>query len=238
VLRSALPLILALVPLLAVGAEAPATPKTAAPAPAAPKAPAADAPAAPAADAPATPKPLAPGAYARIKTQHGEILVRLLPATAPQTVANFIGLAKGERPFKDADGRWVIRPYFDGLTFHRVEKDSLIQGGCPKGDGTGGPGYAFDNEVKDDVKFDKPGRVAMANAGEDTNGSQIFITLKASPSFDGRYTIFGDVVTGLDAVQDISAVPATSKGGLHLAKKPVVIESVVIEDVPEPAKAK
>jgi peptidyl-prolyl cis-trans isomerase A (cyclophilin A) len=183
-------------------------------------------------------KALPPGTYARLTTASGDILVRLLPDAAPKTVANFVELARGERPFKDASGRWVARPYFDGLTFHRVEKDLLIQGGCPKGDGTGGPGYQFDNETSDDLKFDKPGRVAMANAGRDTNGSQFFITLKASPSFDGKYTIFGEVVEGLDVVKTISAVPATAKGSLHLAKEPVTIQSVVIEEVAAPEEAK
>jgi cyclophilin family peptidyl-prolyl cis-trans isomerase len=183
-------------------------------------------------------KDLTPGTYARLKTGSGDILVRLLPDAAPKTVANFVELAKGERPFKDARGRWVTRPYFNGLTFHRVEKDDLIQGGCPNGDGTGGPGYQFENETSEDLKFDKPGRVAMANAGRDTNGSQFFITLKASPSYDGKYTIFGDVVEGLDVVKTISAVPARAKDGLHLAKEPVAIQSVVIEEVAAPEEAK
>jgi peptidyl-prolyl cis-trans isomerase A (cyclophilin A) len=181
---------------------------------------------------------LSPGTYARLETASGEILVRLLPDAAPKTVANFVELAKGERPFKDTKGRWVTRPYFDGLTFHRVEKDELIQGGCPKGDGTGGPGYQFDNETNENLKFDKPGRVAMANAGRDTNGSQFFITLKASPSYDGSYTVFGEVVAGLDVVKTISAVPATARRGLHLAKEPVAIQSVTIEQVTAPEEAK
>ena len=192
--------------------------------------------AAPKAEAPKEEK-LAPGTYAHLQTAKGEIVIRLLADAAPKTVANFTELAKGERPWKDKDGRWVAKPFYNGLTFHRVENDvmKLIQGGCPKGDGTGDPGYKFDDETADKLKFDKPGVVAMANSGPNTNGSQFFITLAPAPGFDGRFTIFGEVVKGLDAAEAISKMPATAKGtgeaDIHVAKEPVAIQSVTIETV-------
>ena len=186
------------------------------------------------------PKPakLEPGTYARIRTGKGEVVVRLLVDEAERTVENFVELAKGERPWKDRQERWVARPFYDGLTFHRIEKDSLIQGGCPKGDGTGGPGYEFDDEISDERKFDKPGLLAMANSGRDTNGSQFFLTLAPMPHLNTRHTIFGEVVRGLEVVKAISAmaVKAGASPGIHLAKSPVVIRSVAIEVVGETPK--
>lgn len=181
------------------------------------------------------PETLGPGTYALLKTAKGEILIKLQPDQAENTVANFLELARGERPWKDKEGRWVAKPFYDGLTFHRIEKDKLIQGGCPKGDGSGGPGYQFDDETSDTLKFDAPGVVAMANSGRNSNGSQFFITLAASPAFDGGYTIFGKVVHGLDVVRAISQMPAKPSGrgpsSVHLARKPVTIKSVVIQEV-------
>ena len=187
------------------------------------------------------PETLDPGTYALLTTAKGEILLKLEPDQAENTVANFVELAKGERPWKDQEGRWTARPFYDGLTFHRIEKDKLIQGGCPKGDGTGGPGYQFDNEKSDTLKFDAPGVVAMANAGRNTNGSQFFITLAATPAYDGDYTIFGKVVHGLDVVRAISQMPAKASGkgpsAVHLATKPVAIKTVAIHEVkPKPEK--
>ena len=210
---------------------------------------AADAPPAkapePPAKAPEAPKPeapkeekLAPGTYAHLKTAKGEIVFRLLDKEAPKTVANFVELAKGERPWKDAKGRWVAKPFYNGLTFHRVENGvmKLIQGGCPKGDGTGGPGYKFSDEIGPDLKFDKRGVVAMANSGRNTNGSQFFITASIAPLLDGGYTIFGEVARGLDVVTAICEMPSVEKDGLHIAKEPVAIQSVTFEEVkPEPA---
>jgi len=191
----------------------------------------------PKATAKPTPAPatFGPGTYALLKTERGEILLQLFPEQSPNTVANFVELAKGERPWKDAQGRWVARPYYEGLTFHRIEKGQLIQGGCPKGDGSGGPGYEFDNETSDDVKFDQPGRVAMANAGRNTNGSQFFITLEATPQYDGRFTIFGKVVHGLDVVAAIGRMPATGTR-IHKATKPVVMKSVTVTVLQPKAK--
>jgi len=185
------------------------------------------------------PKPakLEPGTYARIETEKGEIVIRLFTDKSPKTTKNFIELAKGERPFKDKDGRWVQRPFYNGLTFHRVEDGDLklIQGGCPKGDGTGGPGYAFDDELDDALTFDKAGVVAMANAGRDTNGSQFFITAAPAPDLNRRFTILGEVVQGLDVVTAISKMPAKVAGSrrspIHLAVEPVVMKAVSIEAV-------
>lgn len=180
---------------------------------------------------------LPPGTYARLKTAKGEIVIRLLDDKAPKTVANFVELAKGERPWKTSDGRWVAKPFYDGLTFHRIENDvlKLIQGGCPRGDGTGGPGYKIDDETDDALKFDRPGVVAMANSGPNTNGSQFFITLAPAPSLDKRFTIFGEVARGLEVAEAISQMPSEPKGAgahvTHAAKAPVVIQSVTIESV-------
>jgi peptidyl-prolyl cis-trans isomerase A (cyclophilin A) len=180
---------------------------------------------------------LEPGTYAHVKTAKGEIVVRLLADKAPKTVANFVELAKGERPWKDKDGRWVAKPFYNGLTFHRIENGvlKLILGGCPKGDGTGGPGYKFEDELGDDLKFDKPGRVAMENSGPNTNGSQFFITLDAAPSLDKRYSIFGEVVRGLDVAEAISKMPAEARGtgddAVHVAKEPVAIQTVEIKEL-------
>lgn len=185
---------------------------------------------------------LAPGTYAHLKTAKGEIVFRLLDDKAPKTVANFVELAKGERPWKAPDGRWVAKPFYDGLAFHRIETGTLklIQGGCPKGDGSGGPGYKFDDETDEKLKFDKPGVVAMANSGGNTNGSQFFITLAPAPSLDKRFSIFGEVVRGLDVAEAISKMPSAPKGAgpdaIHLAKAPVAIQAVTIETVKDEPK--
>jgi peptidyl-prolyl cis-trans isomerase A (cyclophilin A) len=137
------------------------------------------------------------GLYARLTTAKGEVLVRLEYTKAPLTVGSFVGLAEGTLDASKG------KKFFDGLTFHRVEPDFVVQSGDPKGDGTGGPGYEFPNEVSD-LKYDAEGVVGMANSGPDTNGSQFFITMKAVPQLDGGYTIFGKVVTGMDVVKSIA----------------------------------
>ena len=188
---------------------------------------------------PAAPKQveLAPGTYARIQTEKGTIVIRLFVDKAPETAKNFIELAKGERPFKDSEGRWVQRPFYNALTFHRIEDGALklIQGGCPTGDGTGGPGYRFDDELDDALTFAKAGVVAMANSGRDTNGSQIFITCAPAVGLNNRFTIFGEVVQGLDVVATISKMPARPSGpgrsAIHMAEKPVVMKSVTIDEI-------
>lgn len=152
---------------------------------------------------------LQPGLYATIETSLGKITARLFEDKTPETVKNFAELANGKREFKDPrTGYWVRRPFYDGLTFHRVVKGFVIQGGCPKGDGTGGPGYHFDDEIVEELKHDQKGILSMANAGKNTNGSQFFITLAPAPHLDGKHTVFGRVVSGMEVVDRIGKVPA------------------------------
>jgi len=128
-----------------------------------------------------------------IRTNKGDIKLRLFADKAPVTVANFVNLAK--------------RGYYDGLTFHRVIPDFMIQGGCPRGTGTGGPGYQFEDECTPELRHDAPGKLSMANAGPGTNGSQFFITHVATPWLDGKHTVFGEVLdAGDQAVVDAIAV--------------------------------
>ena len=189
---------------------------------------------------PPEPAKLEPGTYAHIQTEKGEIVFRLLTKEAPETTENFIALAEGKRPFKDAEGRWVQRRFYDGLVFHRIENEGLrlIQGGCPNGDGTGGPGYQIDNETSDAYGFDRPGMVAMANSGRNTNGSQFFITLAPATGLGKDYTIFGEVVRGLDVAEAISNMPGKVSGrgrtALRLAEKPVAMTKVTIETIEPP----
>ncbi len=139
------------------------------------------------------------GLYAEISTNRGTIVCRLDFEKAPMTVSNFVGLAEGAIKA----GRPTGTRFYDGLTFHRVVKDFMIQGGDPKGDGTGGPGYQFPNETRPELMHDGPGVLAMANSGPDTNGSQFYITHKATPWLDGGYSVFGRVVKGQKVVDSI-----------------------------------
>ncbi len=148
------------------------------------------------------------GTYAVFNTSMGTIICRLFPDKAPLTVSNFIGLAEGTKEWTDPKtGKLVKKRFYDGLTFHRVIPDFMIQGGCPLGTGTGGPGYKFKDEFHPSLRFDRPGLLAMANAGPGTNGSQFFITEKETPWLNNRHTIFGEVVKGLDVVKAIARVP-------------------------------
>jgi peptidyl-prolyl cis-trans isomerase A (cyclophilin A) len=145
--------------------------------------------------------------FATLETTKGPIRVRLFPDTAPKTVENFIGLATGTKPWRNpATGAQEQGPLYEGTVFHRVIPNFMIQGGDPLGNGRGGPGYQFEDEVSGPHRFDQPGYLAMANAGPNTNGSQFFITQVPTPWLDGKHTIFGEVVEGMDVVDAIAAV--------------------------------
>jgi len=144
------------------------------------------------------------GVYAEIVTDRGTITARLFFRKAPLTVGNFVGLAEGSMKWRDTrDGEIKQTKFYDGLSFHRVIKDFMIQGGDPLGNGTGGPGYYFPDEIVPALKHTKGGMLSMANMGPDTNGSQFFITHKATPWLDGRHAVFGEVIEGMKVVMSI-----------------------------------
>lgn len=164
--------------------------------------------------------------YAVIDTSMGQIVIKLFPDKAPKTVENFVGLATGTKEWPDPKtGQKVKKPFYDGLIFHRVIPNFMIQGGCPLGNGTGGPGYKFEDEIVPGLVFDKPGKLAMANSGPNTNGSQFFITVAATQWLNGHHTIFGEVAQGQDILMKISAVPTTD----DKPNKDVVINKVTIK---------
>jgi peptidyl-prolyl cis-trans isomerase A (cyclophilin A) len=171
-----------------------------------------------------------PGTYATINTSEGTIVCRLFEADAPKTVTNFIDLAEGKRDWTHpTSGKKSKDRLFDGTIFHRVIPNFMIQGGDPAGTGFGGPGYKFEDETKGSPqKFDKPGRLAMANSGPNTNGSQFFITVAPTAWLTGNHTIFGEVVDGQEVANKIANVP---RGAQDKPKKDVVLQSVVIERV-------
>jgi peptidyl-prolyl cis-trans isomerase A (cyclophilin A) len=170
-----------------------------------------------------------PGTYAIFETTQGTIVCRLLEKEAPQTVSNFVGLAEGTKEFTDpGTGKKATRRFFDGLAFHRVIPKFMIQGGCPLGNGTGGPGYRFADEFHPSLRHDQPGKLSMANAGPNTNGSQFFITVAATPWLDNRHTIFGEVVEGQDVASKISELPRDSS---DRPRTPVILEHLRIERV-------
>lgn len=173
---------------------------------------------------------LAPGTYAKFDTSMGSFTVKLFPEDAPKTVENFVGLAEGTKEFTDPKtGKPTKKPFYNGLTFHRVIPNFMIQGGDPLGTGTGGPGYKFEDEFSSPRSFDKPGILAMANAGPNTNGSQFFITVAPTTWLNKHHTIFGEVVDGYPVVESISLVAATP--GNNMPLKPVTISKVTIERV-------
>jgi peptidyl-prolyl cis-trans isomerase A (cyclophilin A) len=173
---------------------------------------------------------LAAGTYAVFTTTEGKITVRLFETDAPITVKNFIELAEGAKEWTHPTTRQKSTArLYDGTIFHRVIPDFMIQGGDPAGNGMGGPGYRFEDETRNSPhKFDKPGKLAMANSGPDTNGCQFFITVAPTQWLTGKHTIFGEVVEGHEIVTKISLVP---RGGQDKPHKPVVLESVVIERI-------
>lgn len=144
-----------------------------------------------------------------IRTSKGDIRLRLFAAQAPVTVANFVNLAR--------------RGYYDGLSFHRVIPDFMIQGGCPHGTGTGGPGYRFEDECRPSLKHDAPGKLSMANAGPGTNGSQFFITHVETPWLDGRHTVFGEVLDGEDQAVVDAIVVGDSIAGIDLEGEEAIL---------------
>lgn len=169
------------------------------------------------------------GLYAVIYTSMGNIVARLYETEAPKTVANFRGLAVGTKPWKDPKtGRMRRIPLYNNTTFHRVIPDFMIQGGDPKGDGTGGPGYEFANETPEGKDFSKPGVLAMANSGPDTNGCQFFITVAPADHLNGKYSIFGQVVTGQEVADAISKVPRNAD---DRPDTPVTITAIAIRTV-------
>ena len=171
---------------------------------------------------------------ATLHTNHGDIVINLFGDHAPKTVANFVGLATGTKEYADPQtGAPTKGNFYDGLAFHRVINGFMIQGGCPLGTGTGGPGYAFDDEIHPELVFNKPYILAMANAGlrmgKGTNGSQFFITVGPTPHLNRKHTIFGEVAdeASRKVVDEIASVPV---GRQDKPVDPVVIESVEISE--------
>ncbi|OLZ61266.1 peptidyl-prolyl cis-trans isomerase [Streptomyces sp. IMTB 2501] len=168
--------------------------------------------------------------YATLKTNHGDIVVQLFPNHAPETVRNFVELARGEREWTNPEtGEKTNAPLYDGTVFHRVISGFMIQGGDPLGNGTGGPGYQFKDEFHPDLGFNKPYLLAMANAGPGTNGSQFFITVSPTTWLTRKHTIFGEVTDPasqkvVDAIAGTQTNPRNDR-----PVKDVVIESVVVE---------
>ena len=166
--------------------------------------------------------------YATLRTNHGDIKIELFVNHAPKTVKNFVGLADGTQEWKDPkSGQKKNTPLYDGVVFHRVISGFMIQGGDPRGTGTGGPGYQFGDEFHPELSFDKPYLLAMANAGPGTNGSQFFITVGATPWLNRKHTIFGEV-TDADSQAVVDAIANSATDRRDKPVSPIVIESVEI----------
>ena len=176
--------------------------------------------------------------YAALITNHGTIEAKLYDDQTPETVKNFVNLAEGTAEFRDVkNGQKVKRPFYNGTRFHRVIPEFMIQGGDPTATGTGGPGYKFRDEFVSTLNFDKPGLLAMANSGPATNGSQFFITEKATPWLNQRHTIFGEVVAGTDGVELVKKIARVERDAQDKPRNPVVLERVVIARVDQGATA-
>ncbi len=168
--------------------------------------------------------------YATLKTNRGDISVKLFPNHAPTTVRNFMELANGEREYQDpTTGETKKGRFYDGLIFHRVIDGFMVQGGCPRGDGRGGPGYQFKDEFHPELRFDKPYLLAMANAGPGTNGSQFFITVTPTPHLNMKHTIFGEVDDSTSQAV-VDTIATTKTGPMDRPVEPVVLESVTFEE--------
>lgn len=173
---------------------------------------------------------LTTGTYAVFNTTMGKITIRLFDKRAPKTVANFVGLAEGTKEWKDPkSGKMVKRPFYDGLIFHRVIPEFMIQGGDPLGSGMGGPGFKFEDEFHPELKHDKPGILSMANSGPNTNGSQFFITEKPTPHLNNRHSVFGEVIGNGIAI--VKAIARVDKAAQDRPKDDVVIKKLTIERV-------
>jgi peptidyl-prolyl cis-trans isomerase A (cyclophilin A) len=188
----------------------------------------------------AEPKELKPGVYVLFDTTMGKMVAKLFDKEAPNTVANFVGLAEGTKEFTDPKaGQRVKRPFYDGLLFHRVIPDFMIQGGCPLGTGKGGTENIKD-EINKDLKHDRPGILSMANRGPNTGSCQFFITEKATPWLDGKHAIFGEIVNGLEVAKSIARVPVVSTNptdpNANRPKTDVVMTKVRIVRVAEGEK--
>jgi peptidyl-prolyl cis-trans isomerase A (cyclophilin A) len=164
--------------------------------------------------------------YATLKTSMGDIVIQLFDDKAPKTVANFVGLATGTKEWTDSKtGEKVKRSLYSGTIFHRVIPGFMIQGGDPLGNGTGGPGYRFEDEFNPELRHNKAGILSMANAGPNTNGSQFFITSKETPFLDGKHSVFGEIVKGQEVV---TAIANVSRDFRDRPIKDVVLKEVVI----------
>ena len=165
---------------------------------------------------------------ATIHTNRGDIDVELFADRAPRTVENFVGLATGEKAYDDPESGEHVEgePFYDDVPFHRVIEGFMIQTGDPTGTGRGGPGYSFDDEFHDDLTHDGSGILSMANSGPNTNGSQFFITLDATPHLDDRHAVFGEVVDGMDVVEEIGSLPTDANDG---PTEEAYIESVDVD---------
>ena len=167
--------------------------------------------------------------YATLKTNHGDIVVHLFPHHAPKTVENFVGLAEGTQEYVDPEtGQRTTGRFYDGLGFHRIIPNFMIQGGCPLGTGTGGPGYTFKDEFHPELQFDRPYLLAMANAGPGTNGSQFFITTVPTDWLNNRHTSFGEVEDE-DSRRVVDSISSAKTGAGDRPVEPVVIETVSVE---------